>query len=376
MSGTGTEIAKAETQALVIMGYRAKALMRDAAGQILSYSAAVPLIQGKHIHTIEKKETPAADAFYLANRVAGLAILEPPTVVVDGVERPNPYIERDPASKTVTNVFIKRAVVGRGPTGKVSMVQVTTNFDLNTYFLQSLQKKMKNHTYAVRDAEAQHKKTPEPIALYGQRGEKPATLASPFFMAIGGDFGIWADSAAPEIQDALNDWTQKKKFADRLAATICERTAMRKHPAFGGGIVKRTDKGVYLEVTACVGRVEEADIAAWLKSIESGKRVDDVDYVEGETVKADDAEVAAAASDAEEADFTDINTVKPANGDGVTEKALLISQISHSPLGPVDRGKIMSRHGCKAETLNIAALATLRAIVADINTELDGEKPA
>ncbi len=381
MSNEEKAVVKKAVDSLVIGGYRSDVLSRDSKGAIMAWKSIVPMTEGKHVHRVKmggvEKDIIAADAYYLANRVAGLAIIEPPTVVVDGIERPNPYIERDPHSKTVSNVYVKRVVVGRGPSGKVSIVQVTTNFDVNTYCIQTLQKKSK--TWGDKAGIK---------CVYAPADKQPDDFKQPLFFAVSEAFGMWVDASEQATRDALDDLVSKKKFADRIAATIAERTALRKHPCFGGGnlrYIKGTDNKAhpYLEVVGTVGRVEESDIAGWMKAVEAGQRVEDVDVTDSKHETADeDVQAALSDDDIEDAVYQDIENGKPSGPPATeaaapaqqkpgTERANLIQEITTARLliGDADYERVLKEHGI-ADFKGVPA-EKLRACLEALHKEAD-----
>jgi len=230
---------------LARMGDGALFVRRDAKGDLLrAYRAEMKLDERRNeIATIQQKPMITAQGAAKLNQVANLQIITPPTVVVDGTEQHNPYIERDPKTRAIQSVYIRRVAFGPSPTGNMVAVDGTLYFNIFTYFLQDLQAKIKKYpeagTLGTRDRE------PKSYTYQGRRWDnrkktyvadgKPREVKTDgkpmVFFQIEDPVGIWVDLSHPEIQAAFNEHVSRQKFGDRHARSICTRNVLLEHPA-------------------------------------------------------------------------------------------------------------------------------------------------
>jgi len=174
------------------------------------------------IAVIEGKPMIAADGYYRLNQITSLAILTPDTIHIpwrDGTTRevPNPFPIIDEESGTQKGVWVKKTVVGYSPTGTLAISSSTLFYNFTTYFLQDLQKKVTYNQGAGRLC-FEHQ-------LTDQEQENG------IFLKIEGALGIYANMEHTEVLKAVSTWLQNKNFGERKAQTICERNALKHHPA-------------------------------------------------------------------------------------------------------------------------------------------------
>jgi len=159
-----------------------------------------------------------ANGFNELNKIAGLSIITPKTLTLpNGDIVVNPFPVIDPVSKTIEKVWVKKMAVGYSPIGNMVITSSTLLYDITTYFLQDLAKKV------------QYNKDAGKITMGALLTEEERQKGT--FHPIQGDLGIWVDYTHKEILKALDTFIQNKLFAERKAQTICERNVMKKHPA-------------------------------------------------------------------------------------------------------------------------------------------------
>jgi len=181
--------------------------------------------------TTVKQYAIAYPGYVHLNKVASITILAPPTVVRDGVEQPNPYVERNPRTRAIESVIVRKIGIGYSPAGNIVAIDKTLYYNPYTYFIQSIQAKMKKVRYEGG------KKTDEAAnpnaAVLGIEAEKPDREGSWVFFPVELPLGIWANYEDPAIVDCLEEHTSRQRFGDRVAQTIVERNILKDHPAIG-----------------------------------------------------------------------------------------------------------------------------------------------
>lgn len=177
---------------------------------------------------IQDKVMVTADGYNVLNKIAGLSIITPKSLTLpNGDVVVNPYPIIDPQSKTIEKVWVKKMAVGYSPIGNLVITSSTLLYDITTYFLQDLAKKI------------QFNKDAGKVCMRSMLTEEEQIKG--IFHPIQGELGIWADYTHKEVLKALDTYIQNKLFAERKAQTICERNVMKKHPALA--VVKVLPKG-------------------------------------------------------------------------------------------------------------------------------------
>jgi hypothetical protein len=179
----------------------------------------------------EKKHAIASTGYVHLNKVASVSILSPPTVVRDGVEQPNPYVERNPKTRAIESVIVRKIGIGYSPAGNITAIDKTLYYNPYTYFIQSIQAKMKKATW--EDGKKTDDKANPNAAVYGIAEEKPSKAGSWVFFPVELPLGLWANYEDQAIIDCLEEHTQRQRFGDRTAQTIVERNILKDHPAIG-----------------------------------------------------------------------------------------------------------------------------------------------
>ena len=178
---------------------------------------------------IQWKDVPqkAADVTYPGllriNGVAGCAVGQPPSVMVDGEPRTNPYVERtvraDAQLGDIRRVVIAVIVVGPAPaTGNPVVVNYTLDYDPAKDLHHMLAEVSSKHPdecilsdeQEVRDAE-----------------RKPGWKFTPIYGGVGYHYNLRCD----EIAGVYADFINLLQNAVKKAQTVARRNAMKAHPA-------------------------------------------------------------------------------------------------------------------------------------------------
>lgn len=219
------------------------------------------------------------EGYKYLNQVASINILSPQSVIVDGREQPNPHIERND-SNMVESVWIRKIGLGFSPAGILTAIDKTLFYNIYTYFIQSIQSKMKMVEW--KSGKPTEKKRYPNAAELGVKDEKPEKDGRWLFLATAPPLGIWINFEDPAIVECINEHTQRQKFADRIAQTILERNIYKDHPAIGISKVVPTKKATegHNEATVTIygyrHEFEYPDIQGLLAQAEEGSDVVEV----------------------------------------------------------------------------------------------------
>jgi len=212
------------------------------------------------------------------NKTAAITTLTPQSIVVGGEVRNNPYVERAGTTKAITGVAVRKIGIGYAASGSVVVIDKYLFYNPYTYFIQSIQAKMKEKWWSgpLQD----QPKNPN-AALYGQVDENPGKFTQDprpgrwVFFLVEAPLGLWINYDDPAILDCLSEHTQRQRFGDRIAQTIVERNIYKDHPAIGVTQVIAKDwqaGGKFADVTLYGWRHDLAPshLADILKQAESG----------------------------------------------------------------------------------------------------------
>jgi hypothetical protein len=234
---------------------------------------AIKAVQGKitlyeekgHLAYIQGKAMVTAAGYYELNKIGGLSIITPETLLLpDGTKVPNPYPIIDEKSGSISKVWVKKYAIGCGPTGNMVMTSSTLLFDITMYLIQDLMGNIKGNKKAGRVC----------MESFLTDEEKKTGI----FQRIQGDMGIWVNINEPDILKSLNTFVNNKLMAERKAQTICERNAMKKHPALsvGGIIAQGNEKRHYasINVVGWTNDLNADDLKRLAAQAENGKRIE------------------------------------------------------------------------------------------------------
>ena len=197
-----------------------------------------------HIYRVAKKDTIAYSGYVYLNKIAAINVVTPVNVSVDGVNRPNPHIERDQIGN-IRSVHVRKIGIGYNPTGNVTVVDKTLFFNTYTYFIQDVQAKMDRVVWKDRRPTDQ-REFPN-CAVIGTVEDRPnenlVKGAKWVFFETTSPLGLWADYTNEAIVACLKEYTQRQRFADRIAQTIVTRNILADHPAIGIRTVEMNGRG-------------------------------------------------------------------------------------------------------------------------------------
>ena len=183
------------------------------------------------IYAVKKEYAITHPGYLLLNKVASINLVTPQKVMVDERERPNPFIERNPKTKLIETVNIRKIGVGFSTIGNVVVVDKTLLYNIYAYFIESIQAKMKKVVW--KDNRPTDQKLHPNAATIGTADERPKKEGRWAFFETVSPLGLWINYEDPAIIDCLNEHTQRQRFGDRIAQTIVERNILKTHPAIG-----------------------------------------------------------------------------------------------------------------------------------------------
>jgi hypothetical protein len=204
-----------------------------------------------HIYKVADKYAITASGYTHLNKVASISIVTPQRVVIDGVAKPNPHIERNSDTKAIETVNIRKIGIGYSPAGNVTVIDKTLFYNVYTYFIQSIQAKMKRKKWDDKSKRLSDEPMYPNCAVTGIAGERPKIEGSWAFFPTAPPLGLWVNYKDPAILDCLEEHTQRQRFGDRIAQKIVERNILKDHPAIGLSNVFPKDgtSGTYAFVT-------------------------------------------------------------------------------------------------------------------------------
>ena len=201
------------------------------------------------------------------NAVAGCAVVQPATVVVDGERRTNPYVERVPTANgrlgDIQRIVVGVAVVGPTPaTGTPVAVTYTLDYDPAKdlqHMLAQLAEDEPEECYLVDDESGYEKRA----------GWK--------YTPLHGGVGFYYNLRNKAVIAIMADFVNLLQNAMKKASTVARRNAMRNHPALGVQSVCIDDQGVaLLPVVGWAGDQQAADRwASLMAQLARGQDVQD-----------------------------------------------------------------------------------------------------
>lgn len=210
-------------------------IMRPVKAQVTLYEKA------GHFYKVKNDYGISYEGYKLLNKVASISTVTPQKVMVDEKEQPNPYIERNPKTKMIETVSIRKIGVGFSLAGNVTVIDKTLFYNIYSYFIESIQAKMKRVEW--KSGKKTDKKLYPDCAVTGTKDEKPDKPGSWAFFDTVPPLGLWINYEDKAIIDCLNEHTQRQRFGDRIAQTIVERNILKDHPAIGISKVQPQEKG-------------------------------------------------------------------------------------------------------------------------------------
>jgi len=226
---TETAIEEKQTAQISDLGDGSVFVKKTEDGYIKAVKSNVTLsLEKGQIYEINKKYSITKAGFDHMNKVAGISIITPDTLKLpNGQFVVNPYPVVDPDTHSITKVWVKKVAIGLTPTGNLAMTSRTLLYDIRLYFIQDLVKKVRYSSAAGK------------ICAYSTLSNQEK--ADGIFYEIEQGMGVYADPNNAEVLKAIETYIQNKLFAERKAQTICERNAMKSHPALSQGSYVKVD---------------------------------------------------------------------------------------------------------------------------------------
>jgi len=180
-------------------------------GRLIAIRADVTLQEKLgHLYSLQGKTSITAAGYARINSITALNVITPTA----------PKLVTDPDTGRLKAVEVRKMCIGFAPSGSLLVTDSTLVFDLDAYRLHELAKLAKHKPTAVKfilkeEVEAMQKKD-------GKLGwlvpyEDPVML--------------WVDIRHEDVRDELIADSQRRKFAERIASTICWRNAIKTHAA-------------------------------------------------------------------------------------------------------------------------------------------------
>jgi hypothetical protein len=174
-----------------------------------------------------RKATVLYPGFLKMNAVAGCAVGQPPSVMVDGKQRTNPYVDRevrpDGRPGAIRRIVIQVVVVGPAPaTGNPVVVNYTLDYDPSTdlqHMLGKISEELPDEVFLCPEG------APLPD---GARAHEWGY--QPIAEGIGYRFNLRTKAVAETFREYVNIQANALKKAQ----TVARRNAMKAHPAFMG----------------------------------------------------------------------------------------------------------------------------------------------
>jgi len=209
------------------------------------------------------------------NAVAGCAVGQPATVMVDGEPKTNPYVQRakQPNSTRpgdIERVVIAVVVVGPTPaTGNIVAVSYTLDYDPS----KDLQ-----HMLASVAKEAGEGKDSQCYLTT----EDEQLQAGWHFVPIHGGVGWAFNLRTKAVRQVYSDFIGLCQNAVKKAQTVARRNAMRQHPALATASVEIDDNG--RARIAVIGWAQSQDYqATWMQTLDrlsKGMDLPEVEHVQ------------------------------------------------------------------------------------------------
>lgn len=285
-----------------------------------------------HLYKIKDSYAISHSGYSHLNKVASVNIVTPQRVMIDERERLNPHIERNPRTKLIETVNIRKIGIGYSPLGNVVVVDKTLLYNLYAYFIESVQAKMKRVKYSKEGKPTSDKLYPN-CAVTGIEDEKPKLSGKWAFFETVSPLGLWVNYEDPAIIDCLNEHTQKQRFGDRIAQTIVERNILKSHPAIATSTVvpqeKKTsgDNVAYVTVYGYRNELMPADLKNILDQAEKGSETIEVTQETISSISPDEEAAAMKEVEAEEAAEPEAQeAIKPATKNKKESPGLILEQ--------------------------------------------------
>lgn len=247
-----------QAEEIATLGESDMFVRRDEAGVARCFYRKVRLSTSKdrkELVEIEGKWSISAIGYEKLNQVAGVHVMTPQSILVDGREVANPHVQYSPTGELV-RVIARKIAIGYSPIGNLVAVDAVRHYNFEAYFLQDLQNKLSKVQAAQagtawscpfdQDAEVLVDDLGRRVKVKPADGGKSKEYV---FVSVKGAFGIWVDPSHDEIRSVMRQHIQHQKFGDAIAQKLAWRNALKPHPAIATTNVVVPQGGNSAEVT-------------------------------------------------------------------------------------------------------------------------------
>lgn len=220
-------------------------------GRLLALKAKVVLREELgHMYEVHGKMSITSNGYHFLNQFAGISLVSPHQIMLpDGVAVPNPYPVPDEKTGYTRAVWVRRIAYGLSPMANLVLVDRSLFFDLKAYLLEDMVKKVNKF-----DGLGKFMKQ-EDVAAHEVQTQKKG-----WFLPVEAEIGIWVDLSHKEVLQAIETHTQRMRFAERIATSICERNCLRAHPAIARSqVLTQGSKGARYAETIVFGFRHDLD---------------------------------------------------------------------------------------------------------------------
>jgi hypothetical protein len=242
-----------------------------------------------------------AEGYNRINAVAGCSVAQPPSIMVDGQARENPFVQR------AENGDLKRIVIGinvAGPaplTGNIVVVQYTLDLDPRTDLQHMLSNIMQGKEWKnQQDKDGPPKPTDgddgpavtPPVRLLHEHDwlkwrEQTTQPWDWHWMPLYGGMGLAHQVTHSKVQHAYDKFIGILDNIFRKAQTVARRNAMKAHPALAHQTVIIDPENLGVRIAAVGWTTGDSDIDRYrraLDAIAQGRHEKDIEVIESAEV--------------------------------------------------------------------------------------------
>lgn len=257
-------------------------VIRNESGLVKAFKKNVRLYEAKkEIAKVSKSWIVTVQGYNKLNQFAGLHEITPPSLIIEGKEQSNPYVQYD-AKGEIKKVIVRKMVIGYTVAGSLVATDVVRHYNFDAYYMQDLQNKAK----WKKDAAKFGTELSCPFAPDAAVEEKSGTSYVKekgniyLFKRVKDIEGIWIDPSHDEIREVYDQHVQHQKFGDVIAQNVCSRNAKKAHPGIAAtNVIAYGEEGnCYADVTvfgyrSTLSKEEAEDLS---KKIQRGEQVSNV----------------------------------------------------------------------------------------------------
>jgi len=236
-----------------------------------------------------KKWTISVQGYDKLNKVAGIHLWAPPSIMFDGLERNNPHIDYMD-DHNIRTVLVKYYGFGRNMLGNHVNIAMTVAYSPGSYFRVDLIKL------------AREKKG---IAtLVNTKAPDFQQKVDYWYLPVEDGLALECDLNNAEFLKKFNTYQQNRNFAVRKATSICIRNIFKKHPAIGMYVVSPPNESGVVMIPIISWREKElshVDAMEMLRQISIENQSDLIQYEE-HTIGAEEIDAEDMADDSEMVD--------------------------------------------------------------------------